>query len=366
MSGCLGCVCTAPDTTTSRGRLLLSTRVDHTAAALRSLARRGGADLTTLAPGLLSLEGVDLDLFLDTAHRELSSVEAQEVRCTVVEDADLSDPDLLARAMSAPSLAAAGARVANADLLPLFDDEQASFHAVYQPVVELAGRRTVGFESLLRATASDGTQVLPDRLFPAAEAAGWTHLLDRVGRTTALRGAGPWLDDRLLFINFIPTSIYRPEVCLRTTELAARQAGVPLEQLVFEVTEGHRVRDIDHLERVFDYYRSRGCKVALDDLGAGYSSLNMLVRLQPDVVKLDKDVVQALPDPVACAVVAAVVGITHSYGGLVLAECVETAEQGRVAHDLGADLGQGWLFGRPAAPATALPVQRSVSVGSRV
>jgi EAL domain-containing protein (putative c-di-GMP-specific phosphodiesterase class I) len=188
---------------------------------------------------------------------------------------------------------------------------------------------------------------MPDVLFPAAEASGWTHLLDRVGRTTALRGAGPWLGDELLFINFVPTSIYRPEVCLRTTEAAADLAGVRLDQLVFEVTEGHRIEDVEHLERVFDYYRSRRCKVALDDLGAGYSSLNLLVRLQPDIVKLDKEIVQSLPGPTGATVVAAIVDIVHAYGGLVLAECVETADQAKAALALGVDLAQGWLFGRP-------------------
>ena len=215
----------------------------------------------------------------------------------------------------------------------------------------------VGHEALLRATGADGSRIMPDRLFPAAEEAGWTHVLDRVGRTTAIRDAGPWLAEDLLFINFVPTSIYRPEICLQTTERAAERAGLRLDQLVFEVTEGHVVDDVDHLARVFEHYRSRGCRVALDDLGSGWSSLALLVRLKPDIVKLERAIVQALPEPAAVAVVSAVVDITHSYGGLVLAEGVETEEQARVARELGADLGQGWLWGRPVRPATAvLPV----------
>jgi EAL domain-containing protein (putative c-di-GMP-specific phosphodiesterase class I) len=75
----------------------------------------------------------------------------------------------------------------------------------------------------------------------------------------------------------------------------------------------------------------------------------VLVRLQPDVVKLDKELVQQLPAVAARAVVRAIVDITHAYGGLVLAECVETAEQAAAALELGVDLGQGWLFGRPGA-----------------
>lgn len=363
---CAGCVCSSADRTAATGRLVLATAVDHTATALRSLALRRGVRLEPLAPGLLSLQGTDLAQFIAEARRELSSVEAEEVRAMVVDRPDLGDALLLRQAMSAPTLTAASARVEHADLLPLLTTSSAASISVYQPIVTLAQRRTIGYEALLRATTPDGAAVWPDVLFPAAEAAGWTHVLDRVGRTTALRDAGRWLGEELLFINFIPTSIYRPEVCLRTTELAARQAGVQLSQLVFEVTEGHQVHDLDHLQRVFDYYRSRNCKVALDDLGAGYSSLNMLVRLQPDIVKLDKDVVQALPDRVSSAVVAAIVQITHAYGGLVLAECVETAEQAAAAADLGVDLGQGWFFGRPEArtPRRAATVPEPRASGS--
>ncbi|WP_165617678.1 EAL domain-containing protein [Klenkia soli] len=326
--------------------------MNHSLATVRAVARRQGVVLRPLAPGLLEAEGDDLAALVTEAAAELSSVEAAEVRCLLT-GVTGDGPDLLVQALTAPSLAAAAARLRHADLVPLFADEEARFHAEYQPIVRLDDAGVVGHEALLRATGVDGSRIMPDQLFPAADEAGWTHVLDRVGRTTAIRDAGPWLADDLLFINFVPTSIYRPEVCLQTTERAAERAGLRLDQLVFEVTEGHVVDDVDHLARVFEHYRSRGCRVALDDLGSGWSSLALLVRLRPDIVKLERAIVQALPEPAAVAVFTAVVDITHSYGGLVLAEGVETPEQARVARELGADLGQGWLWGRPVRPATA-------------
>ena len=347
---CAGCVCAAAEQGSEQGRLLLATRIDHSAKVLRSLARRHGAELRVLvAPGVLELTTGDIGDFLAVAGRALSRVESDEVRALVVAE-HLDDNALLAAALSAPSLRMASSRILNADLSMLLADERNAFYAVYQPIVELATRRVVAYEALLRATGSTGAELQPAPMFAAAEDAGWTHVLDRVGRTTALRDAAGWLGDAKLFINFVPTSIYRPEICLRTTELAAHAAGLPLEQLVFEVTEGHSVRDVDHLQEVFAYYRASGCQVALDDLGSGYSTLNLLVRLQPDVVKLDREVVHSLPSPVGRAVVASVVDITHSYGGRVLAEGVETDEQSDIALDLGVDLGQGWLYGRPARP----------------
>jgi EAL domain-containing protein (putative c-di-GMP-specific phosphodiesterase class I) len=254
---------------------------------------------------------------------------------------------LLIAAMTAPTLEPSAARAAHADLLPLFDDEQAAFRSVYQPIVAMEpGHEVIGYEALLRAKGPHGL-IMPDEMFGAAAEAGWLHLLDRIGRTSAMRGAAGWLESNLLFVNFIPTTIYRPEVCLRTTEQAVRQAGLRLGQVVFEVTESERIADIGHLSDVFAYYRAQGAKVALDDLGAGYSSLNTLVRLQPDVVKLDKEIVQGLPDRLSKAIISAVVDIAHSYGGLVLAECVESEDQADAARELGVDLAQGWLFGRP-------------------
>jgi EAL domain-containing protein (putative c-di-GMP-specific phosphodiesterase class I) len=348
MSGnCVGCSCISLAANGSGNMALFASRVDHSVGALRALANRHKATVRILAPGLLAVESDQVETIIAAACEALTSVEADEVHCLVLAGADVSSVAVVGQAMTAPSLAEAGARVGNADLVALFEDERRCFHSVFQRIVTLADSRVIGHEALLRAETLTGDLVMPDVLFPAAEAAGWTHLLDRVGRTTALRDAGPWIGDDLLFINFVPTSIYRPEVCLRTTEAAAAVAGVRLNQLVFEVTEGHKIDDVDHLARVFDYYRSQQCKVALDDLGAGYSGLNLLVRLQPDIVKLDKEIVQALPGPTSTAVIGAIVEMVHSYGGLVLAECIETQEQAVAASNLHVDLAQGWLFGRP-------------------
>lgn len=348
MSACLGCSCSFACDVGTGSRLLLSTRVSHSLQALRAALRERGVEAAELVPGLLEIQTSDPESIVEAARRRLSSVEAAEVRAVVLRDEQ--GAELMAAALAAPTLSQISARAQHADLLPLFADELNAFRSVYQPIVTFGTEGShpdvIGYEALLRADGPDGP-VMPDGMFAAAAAAGWLHVLDRVGRTTALRGAAGWLGEAQLFVNFLPTTIYRPEVCLRTTEQAALAAGLRLDQLVFEVTESEQITDIDHLAAVFAYYRERGCRVALDDLGAGYSSLNLLVRLQPDVVKLDKEIVQQLPGAVSAAVVAAVVDITHSYGGLVLAECVETAEQATAARELGVDLAQGWFFGRP-------------------
>jgi hypothetical protein len=121
---CGDCVCSAPARPTVQGRLVLATQVDHTATALGVPGAATGTRLRAIAPGLLELYADGAQSFLADARRELSSVEADEVRCMVVER-ELQDAALLAQAMWAPSLSAAGARVVHADLLPLFDNLQA-------------------------------------------------------------------------------------------------------------------------------------------------------------------------------------------------------------------------------------------------
>jgi len=130
----------------------------------------------------------------------------------------------------------------------------------------------------------------------------------------------------------------------------SNDTGIDPGRLVFEVVESHAVADRGHLVSILDHYRSLGWRVALDDVGAGWSSLSLLAAVRPEVVKLDKGLVQGLPDDGARTVVRAVVDLAHSLGAVVVAEGVETEQLAEEVAELGADLGQGWLFGRPVRP----------------
>jgi len=353
---CEGCVCRSAVGAVAGSRLLVASNVAHTLAGVKRLARSAGLTVRDSRPGYVEVEGRAVPDLIDALALELTSVELAEARALVLcgdEETGTAPGDshdrateLVGRALRAPTLAQLGARAAYGDVGRLLADEAAHFYSVYQPIVRLSDGGVAGHEALLRASGPEGP-VMPEAMFTAAARAGWMHVLDRVGRTTALHGAAGWLGDDWLFVNFVPTTIYRPEVCLRTTERAALDAELRLDQIVFEITESEEVRDVDHLARLFDYYRSRGCRVALDDLGSGFSSLNMMIRLEPDVVKIDRETVQQLPGRTASAVVTAIVDIARAAGTIVLAEGVETAEQADAARELGVELAQGWHFGRP-------------------
>lgn len=332
----------------SATRALFATSIGHVLPAISRTAKALGLTVYT-SPQLVDVVddrgGRGLERLLQKLARDLTAAEMEAVR--IATDPPADGAALTARLLTAPSLAVELARRGVTVEVGVL--AEAEFWSVYQPIVALADRSVVAHEGLLRGIV-DGREVGGGDLFFVAEQAGWLHRLDRIGRESAIAGAVPWLGDDDLFVNFNPTSIFRPQVCLASTERVAHSTGIPPQQLVFEVVESHAIADRGHLVSVLEHYRSLGWRVALDDVGAGWSSLSLLAAVKPEVVKLDKRLVQELPDDGARTVVKAVVDLAHQLGAVVVAEGVETEELAEQVAELGADMGQGWLFGRPVRP----------------
>ncbi|MGY3253983.1 EAL domain-containing protein (putative c-di-GMP-specific phosphodiesterase class I) [Thermostichus sp. MS-CIW-19] len=118
--------------------------------------------------------------------------------------------------------------------------------------------------------------------------------------------------------------------------------------MVFEVNESDRSPDLDHLQRILRFYRQAGFRVALDDLGAGYGSLNLLHRLQPDVIKLDRELIRGVDgDPYKAVIAQKVLELAQELGIVTLAEGIETAEELQWVRDHRVDLVQGFFIARP-------------------
>ena len=222
----------------------------------------------------------------------------------------------------------------------------------FQPVFDLRSGAVFGHEALIRAGMGERLYGAGE-LLSAAPAHGGQHVFDRQARLAAIqqgaaltrtttRGEGH------LFINFMPGVVYDPEVCLSSTFAACREAGVDPARLIFEVVETEGIHDLGLLKSVLDRYRREGMQVALDDLGAGHSSLTYLKTLRPDIVKLDKDLMLGITatDP-RTPLVQALIRYAHDLGVRVVAEGLESAAELEAATALGADLGQGYGLGRP-------------------
>jgi EAL domain-containing protein (putative c-di-GMP-specific phosphodiesterase class I) len=209
-----------------------------------------------------------------------------------------------------------------------------------QPIVDLASGRRVGAEALSRFPAGWGSP--PDVVFEEAHRVGLGHRLE----VLALERAADLLDriDGYIAMNVSPATLLTPEC----GELLGR---LPLQRVLLELSEHDRVEDYGRLEAVLTPLRARGMRLAIDDVGAGFSSLRHIVVTSPDVIKIDRSIVTGLnSDPVLSKLVQSLVEFGHGCRVRVVAEGVETAGEAAALRTLGVDYGQGWHYGRPGPP----------------
>ena len=237
------------------------------------------------------------------------------------------------------------------DATPLVNIMQTGgIRTFFQPVFQNDFKSVWGYECLMRGVADDGSWIMPKQLLDWAAQERLIFMLDRICRETHIRNAAAVLpDDVAILINFLPTAIYEPSFCLKTTIAAAKSAGIAPNRVIFEVVETEKVRDSDHLASILNEYRKSGFRVALDDLGSGFAGLTMLADLNPDLIKIDRELVQgAAKSEMHRIIVRALVQIARDSGCLILAEGVETEAELALMKSFGVDLFQGFLLGRPA------------------
>lgn len=215
-----------------------------------------------------------------------------------------------------------------------------------QPIVDLATGVRVGAEALSRFPREWGKG--PDVVFEEAHSIGRGHEVELL----ALRGAAAHLDrvGGYVAMNVSPQTLLTPAFSALLTEL-------PLDRILLELSEHDPVEDYDALTTTLMPFRAAGMRLAIDDVGAGFSSLRHIVVTDPDVIKMDRSIVSGLHvDPVLSKLVEALVVFGHGCGVKVVAEGIETADEAARLRDLGVDLGQGWYFGRPGPPEALTPV----------
>jgi EAL domain-containing protein (putative c-di-GMP-specific phosphodiesterase class I) len=217
------------------------------------------------------------------------------------------------------------------------------FDYAFQPIVDLAARAIYGHEALVRGPqGEDALSVL------SQVTENNRYRFDQACRVKAIKSAAQLGIQERISINFLPNAIYKPEVCIRTTLEAARAHGFPVERIIFEVTEGERVDDGPWLAEILREYQRCGLLTAIDDFGAGYAGLTLLAGFQPDLVKIDLELVrnvdQSRPRQ---AIVKGLVHICRDLGVQVIAEGIETLGERDFLFDAGIHLMQGYLFSRP-------------------
>ncbi len=235
-------------------------------------------------------------------------------------------------------------------------DEQ-RFEIVFQPIYALDDGQLVGVEALSRFP--DATPLRsPDVWFAQAAEIGLGIDLELATARAALQAASDLPDALTLSLNVSPACVMDPQLA----QLLAQHGD---RRLVVELTEHAVVDDYARLTASLHALRGRGVRVAVDDAGAGFASLQHVVRLAPDIIKLDISLTQHVRnDPVRRALAAALVQFAEQTGSTLVAEGIETVADLTIWQNLGAHAAQGYLLARPAPPPVPLDPCRRLSPGT--
>ena len=221
----------------------------------------------------------------------------------------------------------------------------------FQPIVRTADPTNVfAYECLTRGLSEDSDFISADRLFGAARETGLLAALDEAACLTAIDAASFNCLNTHVFINFNPRWIDESKKCLNKTIVAINDSGIPPERFVFEVVESDEITDLDRLVRILDLFSEQGYRVALDDIGDGYSSLTLMSRIKPDYIKLDMGLVRDVDrDSYKSCVASKLLELARELDLKTVVEGVERPDEWEWAVRHGADYAQGYLFARPAA-----------------
>ncbi|MFK0095083.1 EAL domain-containing protein [Pseudomonas sp. NPDC090592] len=224
---------------------------------------------------------------------------------------------------------------------------QRSIHSLFQPIMCLSEQRVFGHEALSRGPSNSPLHA-PLNLFTIARQAGRLTELEAACRESACRRFSEQQLQGKLFLNISPESLLEPHYPSGQTLKLLEQVGLPPSRVVIELTEHTPTDDFQLLSNALHHYRDMGFSIAIDDLGAGYSSLRLWSELRPEYVKIDRHFIDGIHrDPLKREFVGSILQIARASKAQVIAEGIELVEELVVLREMGVDLVQGYLLGRP-------------------
>jgi EAL domain-containing protein (putative c-di-GMP-specific phosphodiesterase class I) len=229
-----------------------------------------------------------------------------------------------------------------------------SLTTVFEPIVKLATREVIGFEALSRGPAGSGMET-PAALFGIAEEIDREYELDNLCRRRALANARGIHPEQLLFLNILPTCIQDPDFQAARVRETLATLGLGPRNLVLEVSERQAIINFPIFREATDHFSRLGFRIALDDTGAGFSSLEAALELSPDFLKIDMSLVRGIEEsPEKQELLRGLHGVAQKMGSILIAEGIETEHELEVIRGLGIECGQGFHLGRGTpSPTTA-------------
>jgi EAL domain-containing protein (putative c-di-GMP-specific phosphodiesterase class I) len=247
------------------------------------------------------------------------------------------------------------------DIVQMIRDE--NVQSCFQPIVSIAKRSIVGLEGLIRGlTGSPGEYVSPLELFETAERVDMTIELDRLCRWKTIRAFSEYYyrtTDYMLFLNIDSSVIDRvggSNYLLKQT----KEYGINPERIIIEINES-KVTNTDSLVDFVKRYRSYGFLIAVDDLGTGFSNLDRVTMIRPEIIKIDRQLVSNLNRILyKQEVFKSLISLANRIGALVIAEGVEQISEVLSAMELGSHMQQGYYFSKPLFPSADVKLIPSV------
>jgi diguanylate cyclase (GGDEF)-like protein/PAS domain S-box-containing protein len=248
------------------------------------------------------------------------------------------------------------------DLRKAIEDQALGLFLVYQPQLDLRKNRIIGYEALVRWNHPEFGFIPPSEFIPIAEDTGLIVELGHWIISEACSTAAKWTGDLYLAVNLSPLQIFEGDLTHFVHEQLVR-TGLRPTRLELEVTEGVLIENTDRALHVLRRLKGLGLRIAMDDFGTGYSSLSYLQTFPFDRIKIDRSFVSGLGENTgpranltrkahrsrihAEAIIRAVIGLGHALGIPIVAEGVETEAQRDLLSEMGCDILQGYLIGRP-------------------
>jgi len=217
---------------------------------------------------------------------------------------------------------------------------------VFEPIVKLANSEILGYEALVRGVG-DPALNSPKELFSAAAETDLLFELDCLCRRQALRQTKRLPEGAKLFLNLLRCAIYDPAFEGDALRRTLQDHQLRPSDVVLEISERESIGNFAIFRELCDRYSELGFQIAMDDVGAGYGSLEVVTELAPNFIKVDIAFVKAIDsDPTRRAVLTALNGIARRIGAQIIAEGIETPEQLETLQQLAVPYGQGYLLGR--------------------
>lgn len=231
--------------------------------------------------------------------------------------------------------------------------EEGRMRMAFQPVMNMDTGQITFFESLIRMIDNHGRLVAADEFFPALEELGMTRLLDVFALHCVVRELERF-PDISLSVNVSNQSLVDASWLRSAIGLLSGKPHIA-RRLIVEITESSVMHDLDHATRVVGTLKELGCKIALDDFGAGQTSFRQLKILSVDIVKIDKSYIRDIQDPINQLFVKSLLELAAGLNLMTVAEGAETKEEAEMLHKNGISNIQGYAFGFPSIERVWLP-----------